>query len=49
VVEPRRPGDPSRVVASADAIREALGWRAEHDVRAMVESAWEGWQAKPAS
>jgi UDP-glucose 4-epimerase len=49
VVEPRRPGDPARVVASADAIREALGWRAEHDVRAMVESAWEGWQAKPAS
>jgi UDP-glucose 4-epimerase len=45
VVEPRRPGDPARIVASADAIKEVLGWEARYDVQAMVESAWEGWQA----
>lgn len=39
----RRPGDPARVVASADRIRGELGWSARHDVREMVASAWEGW------
>ncbi|EFL22064.1 UDP-glucose 4-epimerase [Streptomyces himastatinicus ATCC 53653] len=43
VVEPRRPGDPARVVGSTDLIAKELGWSARHDVRAMVESAWEGW------
>jgi UDP-glucose 4-epimerase len=42
-VTDRRPGDPARIVASADRIRKALGWSARHDVRAMVESAWAGW------
>ncbi|MFF7200355.1 MULTISPECIES: UDP-glucose 4-epimerase GalE [unclassified Streptomyces] len=42
VVE-RRPGDPARVVASADLIRAELGWEARHDIRTMVASAWEGW------
>jgi UDP-glucose 4-epimerase len=42
-VLPRRAGDPPRVVASADAIREALGWQARWDVEEMVASAWEGW------
>ena len=42
-VTDRRPGDPPRTVASADAIREKLGWRAQYDLRDMVESAWAGW------
>ncbi|MDG4860425.1 UDP-glucose 4-epimerase GalE [Streptomyces sp. T-3] len=42
-VAPRRPGDPARVVASADRIAAELGWSAKHDVRAMVTSAWAGW------
>jgi len=46
VVEPRRPGDPARVVASADLVRDALGWQARHDVEAMVRSAWEGWSSR---
>ncbi|MGW7366820.1 UDP-glucose 4-epimerase GalE [Streptomyces sp. NPDC054841] len=45
-VTERRPGDPARVVASADRIREELGWSARHDVREMVESAWAGWQLR---
>lgn len=45
-VRPRRPGDPARVVASAERIRDVLGWRAEHGVEDMVASAWAGWQAR---
>ncbi|WP_369389591.1 UDP-glucose 4-epimerase GalE [Streptomyces sp. CG1] len=43
VVTPRRPGDPARVVASADRIATELGWRAKYDVQDMITSAWEGW------
>lgn len=43
-VEPRRPGDPARVVASAALIERELGWRAQWDVADMVRSAWEGWR-----
>ncbi|GAB3590535.1 UDP-glucose 4-epimerase GalE [Angustibacter peucedani] len=39
----RRPGDPPRTVASADAIQHHLGWEASYDLRQMVESAWAGW------
>ena len=42
-VSPRRPGDPARVVASADRITTHLGWKARHDVQDMIASAWEGW------
>ncbi|MFV0129918.1 UDP-glucose 4-epimerase GalE [Streptomyces sp. HMX112] len=45
-VTERRPGDPARVVAAADLIREELGWTARHGVRAMVESAWAGWRLR---
>ncbi|MEU1115862.1 MULTISPECIES: UDP-glucose 4-epimerase GalE [unclassified Streptomyces] len=42
-VTARRPGDPARVVASADRVARELGWAAKRDVREMVGSAWEGW------
>ncbi|MEU6317386.1 UDP-glucose 4-epimerase GalE [Streptomyces sp. NPDC047009] len=42
-VTPRRPGDPARVVASADRIAGELGWTAKRDVEDMITSAWEGW------
>ncbi|MBA4860288.1 UDP-glucose 4-epimerase GalE [Streptomyces sp. PSKA54] len=42
-VTARRPGDPARVVASADRIAAELGWKAKHDVEDMITSAWEGW------
>jgi UDP-glucose 4-epimerase len=45
-VAPRRPGDPARVVASAEAITKELGWTATRDVRQMVTSAWAGWQLR---
>ncbi|MFE1440117.1 UDP-glucose 4-epimerase GalE [Streptomyces sp. NPDC058739] len=40
---PRRPGDPARVVASADRISTELGWQARYDVQDMIASAWDGW------
>ena len=40
---PRRPGDPARVVASADRAATELAWKAKHDVQDMITSAWEGW------
>jgi UDP-glucose 4-epimerase len=38
---PRRPGDPAVLVASAERISAALGWKAERDVRTMAADAWE--------
>lgn len=42
-VTPRRPGDPARVVASADRAAVELGWKAKYDVEDMITSAWAGW------
>jgi UDP-glucose 4-epimerase len=37
----RRPGDPARLVASAERIRQAVGWQPSMpDLAAMVDSAW---------
>lgn len=43
VVVDRRPGDPARVVASADRIAAELGWKARYGVEDMIASAWAGW------
>jgi len=48
-VVPRRPGDPPRLVAEVDRIREDLGFVAEHPLPDMVASAWEAWQRRPGS
>jgi UDP-glucose 4-epimerase len=37
---PRRPGDPTRLVASAARAKERLGWEPELDLHAMVADAW---------
>ncbi|MFI9613778.1 UDP-glucose 4-epimerase GalE [Streptomyces sp. NPDC052023] len=42
-IAPRRPGDPARVVASADRITTELGWKARYDVQDMITTAWAGW------
>jgi UDP-glucose 4-epimerase len=43
----RRPGDPPRIVGSADAALEQLGWAATRNLKDMVASAWSAWQAHP--
>ncbi|WP_328996545.1 UDP-glucose 4-epimerase GalE [Kribbella sp. NBC_01245] len=40
---PRRPGDPSRVVASGELAARDLGWKNTHTVDDMFRSAWEAW------
>ena len=45
VVE-RRPGDPARIVAAVDRIRDGLGFTASRDLHDMVASAWTGWQLR---
>jgi len=47
VVVARRPGDPARIVAAVDRIRDDLGWTAKHGLREMVETAWDAWQVSP--
>ncbi|AMB57842.1 UDP-glucose 4-epimerase GalE [Microterricola viridarii] len=44
---PRREGDPASVVASAQLIGSRLGWHGRHDIREMVESAWNAQHSAP--
>lgn len=43
-IQPRRPGDPARIVATGELARRDLDWAMRHDLRAMVASAWEARQ-----
>lgn len=45
-IKDRRAGDPPKLIAKADRIREHLGWAARHDLRDMVDSAWKAWRAR---
>ncbi|WP_404427747.1 UDP-glucose 4-epimerase GalE [Ureibacillus chungkukjangi] len=36
----KRPGDPARLVASARKIEQVFGWKAEHNLEEIIESAW---------
>jgi UDP-glucose 4-epimerase len=48
VEQPRRPGDPAILVASARRIREQLGWKPRHaDLESIVASAWEWHRRHP--
>lgn len=46
-VEPRRPGDPSRLVADSRRAKQVLGWTPASDLQAIVQSAWEWKQRHP--
>jgi len=47
-VAPRRPGDPSTLVASSEKIKRELGWEARFsDLRDIIESAWRWHQTNP--
>ena len=48
VVGPRRPGDPARLVASSQRVREELGWRPRLDrLDQIVETAWRWHERHP--
>ena len=42
----RRAGDPARIVASVDRIKQGLGFEAKYALPEMVESAWAGWRLR---
>ena len=46
IEKPRRPGDPPRLIASSEKIKNELGWQPQfQSVEAIVESAWK-WHEK---
>lgn len=44
-IGPRRPGDPAKLVASANKAKEVLGWSAENSLEDIVRTAWV-WEQK---
>jgi UDP-glucose 4-epimerase len=48
IESPRRPGDPARLVASSEKIKEELGWAPKYpDLETIVETAWRWHQNHP--
>ncbi|MDR2564536.1 MAG: UDP-glucose 4-epimerase GalE [Bifidobacteriaceae bacterium] len=47
VMEPRRPGDPPVLIGAVDRIEQTFEWKAQHDLRSIVDSSWRAWQAGP--
>lgn len=45
IIEPRRAGDPPKLIAAVDQIGADLGFAASSDLDAIVDSAWRAWQA----
>jgi UDP-glucose 4-epimerase len=46
--EPRRAGDPSRLVADASKARDVLGWRTQYpDLETIIRTAWDWHQTHP--
>jgi UDP-glucose 4-epimerase len=46
VEEPRRPGDPARLIAGSDRIQAELGWKPQFEsIEAIIKSAW-SWHLK---
>ena len=49
VEQPRRPGDPPRLVAAADKARQGLGWQPKYPkLEQIIATAWEWHKAHPA-
>jgi UDP-glucose 4-epimerase len=42
-ISPRRPGDPSRLVASSVKAQKILGWKPKAGLEEIIKSAW-GWE-----
>lgn len=44
-IQPRRPGDPPHLVASAEKIQQVLGWQPRYSLDDMIQTAW-NWKWK---
>jgi UDP-glucose 4-epimerase len=48
VIEGRRAGDPAKLIASSDKIKQELGWNPQRDdLRVIISSAWKWHQSHP--
>jgi UDP-glucose 4-epimerase len=48
IVQPRRPGDPARLVAGSERLKNELGWSPRFpDLHMIVRTAWEWFRAHP--
>ena len=48
IEEPRRPGDPARLIASSEKIHSELGWSPRfQSIEPIIESAWKWHLAHP--
>ncbi|MCF1783495.1 UDP-glucose 4-epimerase GalE [Lactobacillus mulieris] len=47
-IGPRRPGDPSTLIASSDKAKELLGWKPQFDnIEKIIETAWKWHESNP--
>ncbi|MBV7364140.1 UDP-glucose 4-epimerase GalE [Actinomycetaceae bacterium TAE3-ERU4] len=46
-IEPRRAGDPPQLIGDPTRIAVDLGWKAQHYLPEIIDSAWRAWQAGP--
>ena len=48
-ISERRPGDPPYAVADVTKSSKDLNWKPQKDLKSMINSAWQAWQAMPPS
>jgi UDP-glucose 4-epimerase len=48
-ISPRRAGDPAQTIADVNKSIKDLKWKAQNDLKSMINSAWQAWQLMPPS
>jgi UDP-glucose 4-epimerase len=48
-ISPRRAGDPAQTIADVTKSSKDLKWKAQNDLKSMINSAWQAWQLMPPS
>ncbi len=46
-ISPRRAGDPAQTIADVTKSSKDLSWKAQKDLKSMINSAWQAWQLMP--
>jgi UDP-glucose 4-epimerase len=46
-ISPRRAGDPAQTIADVTKSSKDLNWKAQGDLKSMINSAWQAWQSMP--
>jgi len=48
-ISPRSAGDPTQTIADVTKSSKDLNWKAQNDLKSMINSAWQAWQLMPPS